>query len=273
MAEASLVISFYNRVDYLSLIFAALEKQSFKHFEVIIADDGSSEENTLRLEQLSRQLNYPMKHLWHEDKGFRKNIILNRSIVESAADYIIFIDGDCIPHPEFINEHVKNRKDNQSLTGRRVNLSRELTELLTTENIKEGYPEKLLLRMFSDSIRGGTKDAEKGMYIKNGLLRSFFNRKDRGVLGCNFSANKNDLLNVNGFDERYIAPSIGEDSDIEFRLRLNGVHIKSINNIAVQYHLFHKLQPRLQQNIDLYSQVVKERKSFTEYGIKKLQNA
>jgi hypothetical protein len=91
--------------------------------------------------------------------------------------------------------------------------------------------------------------------------------KKRGILGCNFSIHKKDLLNINGFDERYEAPSIGEDSDIQFRLELTGVQIKSLNNIAVQYHLYHKLQERPQKNLDLFQEVKKMRLSFTPFGI------
>lgn len=59
------------------------------------------------------------------------------------------------------------------------------------------------------------------------------------------------MIDINGFDERYEAASIGEDSDVEYRLGLIGVKVKSLNHIAVQYHLYHKLQERPQKNLDL----------------------
>ena len=77
---------------------------------------------------------------------------------------------------------------------------------------------------------------------------------------------------INGFDERYEAPSIGEDSDIQYRLELAGTKIQSLNNIAVQYHLYHKLQERPQQNLDLFNEVKSEGRAFTLYGIKKLDS-
>jgi len=268
MIKTSLVISYYNRTDYLVLVLAALEKQSFRDFEVIIADDGSSEENVKKIEEISKNFTYKLTHLWHEDSGFRKNRILNKAITSSGSDYLIFIDGDCIPHPEFINEHYTNKAEKICLTGRRVNLSQKITDNISAEKIKNGYPEKLIFRIFIDSIFGETKDAEKGIYTGNALLRKLFNKKMRGILGCNFSIHKKDILEINGFDERYTAPSIGEDSDIQFRLELNGIKIKSLNNIAVQYHLYHKLQSRPIQNIDLFEKVKKSNKAFTEFGIK-----
>ena len=77
------------------------------------------------------------------------------------------------------------------------------------------------------------------------------------------------MININGFDERYEAPSIGEDSDVQFRLELTGVKIKSLNHIAVQYHLYHKLQERPQKNLDFFDEVKKNKVAFTPFGLKK----
>lgn len=269
MTAISLIISFYNRIDYLKLVFAGLEIQSFKDFEVIIADDGSNELVVNQLKSLIHKASFNVKHLWQEDKGFRKNKILNRAIVESSSDYLVFIDGDCIPHSEFLNEHFKNREQKICLTGRRVNLSRRITEKLNEELVKQKFLEKNLFLLFWDSIFGETVDFEKGIYIKSKKLREFINKKPRGLLGCNFSIHKKDILDVNGFDERYIHPSIGEDSDLQFRLELNGVKIKSLNNIAIQYHLYHKLQERKEINLKLFEEVKKSKIAFTPYGIKK----
>ena len=112
-------------------------------------------------------------------------------------------------------------------------------------------------------------DVEKGFYLQNKFLRKTLNKKYRGLLGCNFSLYKKDILAINGFDERYEAPSIGEDSDVEFRLSLNGVNVKSLNHIAVQYHLYHKLQERLKKNLDLFEDVKKDKLPFTKFGISK----
>jgi glycosyltransferase involved in cell wall biosynthesis len=267
MLSASLIISFYNNVDYLKFVLAGLNRQSFKDFEIIIADDGSNEEAVKNIEIISSKISLPLIHLWQEDRGFRKNKILNRAIISSSADYLIFIDGDCIPHTEFIKEHFENRRSKICLTGRRVNLSKKITDFLTEEKIKEGWLEKNNLKLIYDGISGESFDVEKGFYFRQKVLRNYFNRKKRGLLGCNFSLFKKDMLEINGFDERYEAPSIGEDSDVQFRLELNGIEIKSLNNIAVQYHLFHKLQERPQKNLDLFNQVKKEKKLFTPYGI------
>lgn len=270
MNELTLIISFYNRIDYLKLVLAGLEIQTFKDFEVIIADDGSEEKIVQELNELIPRFNFPIKHIWQEDKGFRKNRILNQAILASQTDYLVFIDGDCIPHSNFLYEHFINRNEEVCLTGRRVNLSKKITERLTPDLIKNKFLEKNLLILFFDSIFGDTIDFEKGIYLKSKFLREWINKKSRGLLGCNFSIHKKDILDVNGFDERYEAPSIGEDTDLQFRLELNGVTIKSLNNIAVQFHLYHKLQERNPVNLRLFEEVKKSKRAYTPSGIQKI---
>ncbi|MDI6767929.1 MAG: glycosyltransferase [Bacteroidota bacterium] len=263
-----MIISFYERIEYLKLLFAGLNRQTYKNFEVVIADDGSGTNVVQQIENITKQSPFPVTHVWHEKIGFRKNKILNTAIEASNTDYLIFIDGDCIPHSEFIKEHIKYRQEGICLTGRRVNLSRAITEKLTIEKIKNGYLEKKLLHLIADSIRGNSSHVEKGIYFKMNFLREFVNKKKRGLLGCNFSVHKKDIFGINGFDERYEAPSIGEDSDVQYRLELTGVEIKSLNNIALQYHLYHSLQPRLQTNLDLFAEIKSSKKAFTHYWIK-----
>lgn len=269
MSKLSLIISFYNRFDYLKFVFSGLEIQSFKNFEVIIADDGSNETIVNELKSFVKKFNFPVKHIWQEDRGFRKNKILNRAILESESDYLVFIDGDCIPHSEFLKEHYINREEKVCLTGRRVNLSKKITNKLNENLVRDKFLERNSLLLFIDSILGETVDFEKGIYFRSKFLRRYFNKKKRGILGCNFSIHKKDILDVNGFDERYIYPSIGEDSDLQFRLELIGVKIKSLNNMAIQYHLYHKLQERREENLRLLEEVKKSNVAFTPYGIKK----
>lgn len=269
MPKASVIISFYARIDYLRLLFAGFERQTFKDFEVIIADDGSREDVTLEIERLSRDASFPVVHLWHEDKGFRKNKILNRAIEASGSDYLIFVDGDCVPHRKFVEEHFVNRQERVCLAGRRVNLSERVTKMLSYESVRNGFLERRLPLLILDGIFGKSFDVEKGFYFQSPSIRNFFNRKKRGIVGCNFSLHRNDFLSINGFDERYEKPSIGEDSDVQYRLELQGVGIKSVNHMAVQYHLYHVLQVRPQENLELFSKIKEAKLSFTPFGIVK----
>jgi glycosyltransferase involved in cell wall biosynthesis len=269
MIKATVIAAFYNKIDYLKLVLAGFERQTTKDFELIIADDGSAENVVAEINNIRTSFPIPIKHIWQEDKGFRKNKILNQAITKAESDYLIFIDADCVPHRGFMEGHLNFSKENISLTGRRVNLSEKITSVLSEQNVREGYLEKKFLRQAVDGIFGRSVDVEKGIYLRNKLLLSLFNKKNRGLLGCNFSLFKNDLIKINGFDERYEAPSIGEDSDVQFRLELSGVKIKSINHTAVQYHLYHKLQKRPQRNLALFEEVQKNRLAFTPFGLTK----
>ncbi len=267
MNKVTLIIAFYNCIEYLELVFAGLQRQTCPHFEIIVADDGSSPETVSQVKKLIDFSPLEVSHIWQEDRGFRKNRILNQAIKQAATDYLIFIDMDCIPHREFIREHVVNSRENICLTGRRVNLSHKISKKLTPERIKAGYLEYHWPALVMDGIWGGSKDVEKGIYISSPILRRFFNRKKRGLLGCNFSIHKKDLLEINGFDERYELPSIGEDSDVQFRLELKGIGIKTLNQMAVQYHLYHASLPRHPENLVLFEKVQMEKAAVTPFGI------
>jgi len=260
MPKATVIAAFYNKIDYLRLVLAGFERQSEKNFEFIVADDGSKPEIVKELEILSKEIPFPL---------IRKNKILNKAITAANSNCLIFIDADCIPHSRFVEEHISYSEKGNCLTGRRVNLSRKYTQILSPKKVREGFIEKNNFALIKDSIFGESFYVEKGFYFKSRLLRKIFNKKERGLLGCNFSLHKEDMLNINGFDERYEAPSIGEDSDVQFRLELNRIKIGSLNHIAVQYHLYHKLLERPQENLTLFNKIKEEKLAFTPFGIKK----
>jgi glycosyltransferase involved in cell wall biosynthesis len=268
MPKATIIAAFYNNIDYLRLVLAGFERQSEKDFEFIVADDGSKQEIVKELEILSKGIPFPIIHIWQEDKGFRKNKLLNKAITTANSHYIIFIDADCIPHSRFVEEHISCAEKGSCLTGRRVNLSQKYTRTLSPQKVRDGIIEKNNLRLIKDGLFGGSFYVEKGFYIKSRLLRKIFNKKERGLLGCNFSLYKEEMLKINGFDERYEAPSIGEDSDVQFRLELNEIKIVSLNHIAVQYHLYHQLLERPQENLALFNKIKEEKLAFTPFGIK-----
>jgi len=269
MIKATVIAAFYNRIDYLKHVLAGFERQTDKSFEIIIADDGSREDVVAEIKEIITSHSFPISHVWQEDKGFRKNKILNKAITESESDYLIFIDADCIPHRSFIEGHLSFSNKNTSLTGRRINLSQKITNLLSEKNIRDGFLENHFLSLIKDGLLGKSVDVEKGLYLRNKFLLNLLNRKKRGLLGCNFSLFKENLFKINGFDERYESPSIGEDSDVQFRLELSGVKIKSINHAAVQYHLFHNIRERLPTNLQLFEEIKQQKVAFTPFGISK----
>ena len=158
---SSIIIPFYNGIDWLEMIFVAFGKQTFKDFEVIVADDGSREDVVARLEELMARQPFPVTHLWQEDCGFRKNRMLNKAVVQSRAEYLIFLDGDCIPHRKFVEEHCKARREGFVVAGRRVDLPAALSEGMSVGKVASpGFERKLVWPLLYAGIVRGEKHME-----------------------------------------------------------------------------------------------------------------
>ena len=276
MQKVTLIISVYNKVKELELIFYALSIQSFKDFEVIIAEDGMNENMKILIDKWRPVFKFPVKHLTQEDAGFRKNKILNEAIRNSTTDQLIFFDGDCIPHSDFVKEHFENRTENTVLCGRRVNLTKKISEKITKETILNKEYEKLKLGeiIYSTFNKGKNEfnfNIEEGIIIKNRSFRNIVTNQDEHILGCNFSIPKELLTKINGFDENYKGPGLGEDSDIEYRLRLINAKFRSVRNLAVQYHMYHPKTLEEEKNMEYFNEVKKNNIFFCKNGLEKIK--
>lgn len=270
MKKASLIISVYNNIRNLELIFTALTIQSFKEFEVIIADDGSGDEMKNFISGWKKKGEPDIKHVWQEDYGFRKNKILNECIRRSGTDYLIFIDGDCIPHSDFVKAHYSNRKENTVLFGRRVYFGKDISDSLTVEKILNKSYQKLSFRLIRESVsrsKDGCYNAEEGIIIKNNIARKLLLKSDVGILGSNFSLHKKLIEAINGFDENFIGPGYGEDTDVERRLRLYKAKVKSIRNLAIQYHIYHPKTIEAHNNKVYYDEIKNDKEYFCIKGL------
>ncbi|MCX8472374.1 MAG: glycosyltransferase [Sediminibacterium sp.] len=225
----SLIICFYKRIDFLELIFQALSKQSNMNFEVIIAEDDQNNTSLEYLNKSKKKYSYPIFHVSQLDLGFRKTIILNKALKQAQYEKLVFIDGDCIPHKHFIKEYLHTIKPLHFYYGRRVFLSAKLSNKLLTQ----ASFEKLSLFKL---IINGCKDVFAGVYLPFKKNRP---RANRRILGCNWGCNKSDLLKINGYDEDYLRAGVGEDFDIDWRLKKMGLTLISMKNKAIVYHLHH----------------------------------
>lgn len=239
--NASVIISVYDKSDFLQLILDSLKKQSVQNFEIIISEDGCSQKMSDFIK------NYPFttkyKHLTQEDIGWRKNRALNNAIRNASGDWLIFIDGDCVVHPRFVEMHLRYASENLILSGRRI----KLDEQSSIEFMKEGlsYINNIFLRLLKKQIlkKGKSIYIEEGLYIAPNSIFSFIRkfRKFGRVLGCNMSFSRHAIYAINGFDETYTSPSVGEDTDVAWRFKAAGYKMKSLRNLAVQYHLYHQM--------------------------------
>src|SRR5436190_10312038 len=117
--EITLIVSTYNWPGALAKVFRALERQTAAPREIIVADDGSTEPTRELIESWEERLPVPLLHVWQEDLGFRKTTILNRALAEATGKYVVFLDGDCVPHRRFIEDHARLAQRGFWVQGRR----------------------------------------------------------------------------------------------------------------------------------------------------------
>ena len=262
----SLVIAVYNRPDVVRLLVAALARQSVRDAEVIFADDGSGEEVARVVAEAKATLPFAVQHLWHDDRGWRKNVMLNAAVRMARSDYLVFIDADCLPHARFLEDHLRARAPRTVLCGRRVEMSRRWSERLTVERVTSGAFERLGADVWFDGVRGRALRVEDGLRLPAAMARLLHGRRG-GLLGSNFSLHRADLERINGFDELYDGPGCGEDSDIEFRLRLAGVGMQALRHSAIQYHVWHARTEPAARCLARFAAVQRERRVRCAQGI------
>lgn len=237
--DATLIISVYDDAKALKCILGNLRTDDYL-IEVIISEDGNNADMAMYVNGEMKN-NPNIVHLTQDDIGFRKNMALNRAIISARSNLLIFIDGDCILHRDFIKRHIENSSNNHICVGRRVELGVFFSKIIRRKSSFISILENKLLYILLLPFLyfDNTNKPEAGF---NSRLLQRFNTKIIGILGSNFSCHRNALMNINGFNEAFNEPGIGEDSDIEWRLRQSGNRTKNIKFLATQYHLYHEIR-------------------------------
>lgn len=226
----SVIISFYKRLDFLELILQSLDSQSYKDFEVIIAEDDNDPQTTEFINTARAFHLFNIQHVSQEDIGFRKTRILNLAVKTAKGEQIVFIDGDCLLHKHFLKEYSKAITETHFCYGRRVFLSKKHTDnLLKNKSIDSSN----IIQAF---LNGG-KSLGAGFYLP---FKKNKDKQHRRILGCNWGIKKENVLIVNGFDEDYTRAGVGEDFDIDWRLKKTGFKVRSMKGKAIVFHLFHE---------------------------------
>jgi glycosyltransferase involved in cell wall biosynthesis len=199
--SVGVVFTTYNRPHDLARVLAGYARQTHKRFEIVIADDGSGEETRDCIAAARRVWKLDIRHVWHEDIGFRKCRILNRAIAETTADYLIFTDGDCIPHPEFVAGHVALARPGYFISGGCVRLGERATQAVTPKHVLDGkvFDKRWLLE------RGESPANLRKLLFSAAPWHNLFNSitTTRPTWnGHNSSTWRDEVLAVNGFDER-----------------------------------------------------------------------
>ena len=241
--RVSVIVSTYNRPDALRAVLDGLNVQTHGDFEVIIADDGSGKETRDMLQEIRERFPYPLIHIWQRDKGFRAAKARNKAVAASRGEYLIFLDGDCIPFPNFIEEHLRLAEPKWFVRGNRVMLSESFTQWVL-EN-KVGVTQFRYYEFVKHRMRGNIKRMVPLLHLPLGPVRKIVAKKWQGAKTCNLGVLKSDFMDLNGFDERYIGWG-HEDADLVVRLIRSGIYRKEGNFSIPVLHLWHKMNDRSQ---------------------------
>ena len=238
-------------------------KQSITTDEVIIADDGSSNETKLLIEKYSIKFKTKLKYIWQEDNGFQKTSILNKAVALAKGDYIIQIDGDIVLHKHFIGDHIRNARKKTFIHGSRVFLNRKTTK----KAINQQYFNFSFLNNGLSNRLNGLRSALIARIISNN------NTNIKGTRGCNFSFWKQDFISVNGYNEDMKGWG-KEDTELSVRLINRGLQKHKIKCLAVCYHLYHDNAAKDELNINnaILADTISENKTSCINGIKKYVN-
>ncbi len=258
--KTALLISTYNWVKALELIFESILKQTEYPDEILIADDGSNTETKQLIVEFSKRTQIPILHFWQEDKGFRKAKILNIAIANSNSDYIIQIDGDCIIQKSFIEDHKKYAKKGVYLYGSRVNILPKYVDAIFESKA-------ISFTIFSNKIKNKTRALHVPFLSRFYKPHINISQKFRG---CNVSFWTEDVILVNGYNEDFEGWG-REDSDLVIRMGNNGILSKRLRYAGIVYHIYHKVNSKnnLKINNELQNKALTEQLIRCKNGIDK----
>ena len=265
-----IVITTYNSPVWLEKVLWGYEQQNDSDFEVIIADDGSGQETADLIERFKQRGKLNILHVWHEDDGFRKTEILNKAIVKTTSDYLVFTDGDCIPRSDFVAVHKALAEPGHFLSGGYFKLNMPVSKKVTEQDIISGdvFDKQWLLKNGQEKSHKMMKLTAKGFVAK---LLETLTPTNASWNGMNSSTWKENIVAVNGFNEEMSYG--GLDREMGERMMNAGLKGKQIRYSAICLHLDHKrgyaTPETWEKNRAIRQRVKTEKLAWAEIGIKK----
>lgn len=258
--KISLIILTYNRPDALEAVLKSILNQVIQPDEVIIADDGSGPETRELVYRYKALCPFSLKHVWHEDLGYRIAAIRNKATLKSTGDYLIFSDGDLLLHPRFIKDFQKQAKTKTAWIGSRVFLTPE-----TSHRVICGRTNRQVWSFLSGEIAANRLNSVRLSFISALFPAVHHTGKMRGGL---LGVWKEDLLAVNGWNEEFTGWGM-EDSELVSRLYFSGVTIRKLKFAGITYHLWHPVADRkfLDKNREILDQTLRNQESWCKNGL------
>jgi glycosyltransferase involved in cell wall biosynthesis len=244
--DVSVIVSTYNQPAWLEKVLSGYVRQDFRGFELILADDGSGRDTRELIADFARRSDFPLRHLWHEDEGYRRSVILNAAILASRGDYLVFSDGDCIPRADFVRRHVELREPGHFLSGGSVYLSMEVSRAITSEDIARGsFADPTWLR-----ARGQRLGRHTLRLVKPGFRATLLDQLTTTSPTWNLnnaSTWRKPLFDVNGMEMEMQYG--GADRALGARLENLGIKRKRVRFRAVLLHLDHSRPYKTRESI------------------------
>jgi glycosyltransferase involved in cell wall biosynthesis len=234
--KVSVIITTYNAEDWLRKVLVGFSIQTETDFEIIIADDGSTSKTKEVITALSSRFKYPILHVWQEDEGFQKSRILNKAILKSSSEYLLFTDGDCIPRNDFVAVHLKHKEEGYFLSGGYFKLPLSISQAINSSDIETQH----CFHITWLKKQGLKMNFKVTKLTHNRFFAAFMNwltPTKRSWNGHNASGFKKDLLEVNGFNHEMQYG--GLDRELGERLFNLGLLSKQIRYSAICLHLDH----------------------------------
>jgi glycosyltransferase involved in cell wall biosynthesis len=267
--KTSVIICFYNRLDLLPACLDSLRSSAADFCEVVLADDGSSEDVVKNVQVLIKKYDFPIIHAWHPRQGARRSATRNNGIRNATGEYLVFIDADFALLPGAIHSHVEAARHGYFAAGR----CKYTTEEQRDRILAEGVSESLLEFVYAE-LPDAPIENEHRRFIRYEFLRRFRLASPRkATFGGHFSAFKEDIAAVNGYDENFEGWG-GEDMDFALRMVQAGFKGTSVIRTARVLHLWHPTEMKgkhWKEGENLHYYLQKNKPVFCKNGlIKKL---
>ena len=250
LLTCSLLISTYNWPEALHLCLLSVFRQRVLPDEIIICDDGSGPTTQQVIDRMKARSPVPFIHLWQPDEGFQLARMRNKGIARATSDYILQIDGDIILHPHYVKDQLANATKGRFLSGNRYYLNPDVSARVLA---RQEYNRDLGIQLDRNSWR------RLRLPLLQPLMRRYYHWPDEYlyIAGCNMAFWRQDLLDVNGYDENFTGWG-WEDTDLALRLMNRHVRLEFIRFGAIQFHIHHREASRDQLN-DNYVRVMATR--------------
>jgi GT2 family glycosyltransferase len=269
--KISFVVLTYNRSDALLAVLTSLAAQCSDDHDVVIADDGSDSGQVALLRANCPAFKCPVRHVWHPDTGFTASTARNLGAAHAAGDYLVFLDGDCIPGKNFVQSHIRLAERGFFVNGSRVLLGESLTRQVLQGHldiVKQNFSFWWKARLAGQS--------NKLLHMTPWPWQAFRVQKAfvwRGIRSCNLGVWQEDFFSVNGFDETFRGWG-HEDADLVLRLHHLGLRRKNGFLATEVFHLWHRENARLDEtnNRQKVVQRMSENLVKAEQGLSQLRN-